>query len=347
MPTRISHDTIRPVRPRPAELNGGLLAILAVATGLAVASNYYAQPLLPAMARSLHMSPDLAGLVVTAAQVGYAVGLVLVVPLGDLIDRRRLAVVLAAGTGLAMFGLAASPSAPLLLLAAVVVGAMSVLAQVLVAFTASAATDQDRGRAVGTVMSGLLIGVLLARTVAGLLAETGTWRTVYWVAGAAMIVEAGLLHRRLPPWTERPGLSYPRLVGSVASLLREEPVLRLRCGYGFFSFATFSVLWTSLAFLLAGQYHYSSAVIGLFGLAGAAGAVTANVAGRLSDRGGARLSTAVASALLLVSWAALWAGHHSLVLLVRASSCSTSGPMACTSPTRARSTGSARRPAVG
>ena len=169
---------------------------------------------------------------------------------------------------------------------------------------------------VGMVMSGLLMGVLLARTVSGFLAEAGTWRVVYWVAGAAMLLQAGVLRWRLPAWRETNRLGYPQLVASVLSLLREEPVLRRRALYGTMSFGTFSVLWTSMAFLLAGRYHYSSGVIGLFGLAGAAGVATATVAGRLSDRGLANRSTGVSAVLLLASWAALWAGGSHLIFLV-------------------------------
>lgn len=151
---------------------------MAVATGLSVASNYYAQPLLPAIGRSLHMSAGSTGLIVTAAQVGYALGLVLLLPLGDLTERRRLVATLSVATGLGLFLLGSAPSTAVLLPAALVVGFLSVLAQVLVPFAASLSSDEERGRVVGLVMSGLLIGVLLARTVAGLLAETGTWRVV-------------------------------------------------------------------------------------------------------------------------------------------------------------------------
>jgi len=289
---------------------------MAVATGLAVASNYYAQPLLPAMGRTLHLAPGVTGLVVTVTQVGYAVGLLVLLPLGDLVERRRLVTVLAAGTAGALLWLGASPSAAWLLPAAAVVGMLSVLAQLLVPLSASLAAPSERGRVVGMVMSGLLIGILLARTVAGLLASTGTWRVVYVVAGGAMAVQAVVLHWRLPPWREESDLRYRELVASVATLLREEPVLRRRAAYGLLSFGSFSVLWTSMAFLLAHQYHASSAVIGLFGLAGAAGAVTATVAGRLSDRGWERRSTGASSGLLLASWAALWAGHTSVAMLV-------------------------------
>ena len=297
-------------------MDRGIVAVMAVATGLAVANNYYAQPLLPVIGRTLHIGPGVTGLIVTVAQVGYAVGLVLLLPLGDLVERRRLVALLSVATAGALVWLGASPSAASLLPAALVVGALSVLAQVLVPFSASLASPEERGRVVGMVMSGLLIGILLARTVAGYLAETGSWRVVYFVAAGAMAVQAVVLRARLPEWKEETQLTYPRLVGSVATLLREEPVLRLRSLYGMLSFGTFSVLWTSLAFLLARTYHYPSGIIGLFGLAGAAGAGAATLAGRFSDRGWARYSTGGATILLMASWAALWAGRSVLALLV-------------------------------
>jgi predicted MFS family arabinose efflux permease len=297
-------------------LDRGLVALMAVATGLAVANNYYAQPLLPTIGRALHAGPGATGLIVTAAQVGYALGLVFLLPLGDLVERRRLIVVLAVATAAGLFWLGASPDVPWLLAGAAAVGAVSVVAQVLVPFAASLAPDEERGRVVGMVMSGLLIGILLARTVAGWLAQTGSWRVVYFAAGGAMLVQAAVLRRRLPTWREDTGSDYVGMLRSVLSLLRDQPILRLRSAYGLLSFGTFSVLWTSLAFLLSHHYHYGSGVIGLFGLAGAAGAVTATLAGRFSDRGWARYSTGITTALLLVSWGALWAGRSILVLLV-------------------------------
>lgn len=289
---------------------------MAVATGLAVANNYYAQPLLPAIERSLHLPAGVAGLIVTVAQAGYALGLLFLLPLGDLVERRRLTVLLCMATALALVWLGASSNGASLLSAALVVGSFSVLAQVLVPFSASLASPEERGRVVGMVMSGLLVGILLARTVAGLLAESGTWRVVYFVAAGAMLLQAGVLFRRLPTWKEQNVLSYPRLLGSVARLMAEEPLLRLRAFYGLLSFATFSVLWTSMAFLLAHHYHYSTAVIGLFGLAGAAGALTASLAGRLSDKRRTRLSTGLATTLLALSWLAMWAGATVITWLI-------------------------------
>ena len=289
-----------------------MVLLMAVATGLTVASNYYAQPLLPAIGRTLHLRPGTAGLVVTVAQVGYALGLAFLTPLGDVVERRRLVTVLCLGAAGGLCWMGASPTWWSLLPAALVVGALSVLAQVLVPFAASLATDARRGQVVGTVMSGLLVGILLARTAAGLVAGAAGWRTVYFASAGAMVVLAAVLHRYLPTWQERTGLGYRRSVASVLTLLREEPVLRLRSLYGMFSFGTFSVLWTAMAFLLAHRYHYSTTVIGLFGLAGAAGALTASVAGRLSDRGLATRSTVVSGVLLVASWAALWKGSSAI-----------------------------------
>lgn len=304
------------VAPVPARMSRVLVLVMAVATGLTVANNYYAQPLLPLIGRDLHLGAGLSGLIVTVAQAGYALGLFFLLPLGDLLERRRLVVVLSLATAGGLVWLGTAGSAALLLPAALAVGACSVLAQVLVPFAASLASDHERGQVVGMVMSGLLIGILLARTLAGFLAETGTWRVVYFVAAGAMLAQAAVLWWRLPAWRERTSLHYGSLLGSVVAMMGQEPVLRRRALYGFFSFGTFSVLWTSLAFLLAHRYHYSSGVIGLFGLAGAAGAVTATVAGRLSDRGHASRSTLAATTLLALSWLALWAGSSSVVALI-------------------------------
>ncbi len=290
--------------------------MLAVATGLAIASVYYAQPLVPFIGHDLHLRPAVASLVVTLSQVGFAVGLLLVVPLGDLVERRRLVTGLAVAAAGALVWVGASPSAAFLLPGALAVGATAVTAQVLVPFSASHAGDDERGRVVGLVMSGLLLGILLARTVAAFLAQVGSWRLVYFVAAGGLLVQAAVLRWRLPAWRERSGLSYGALVRSIGSLVRREPLLRRRAAYGLLLSAAFNALWTSLAFLLDHRYHFSLVVIGLFGLAGAGGAAAATAAGRLSDRGRARATTGAAAAILVVSWAALWAGSSILALLV-------------------------------
>jgi predicted MFS family arabinose efflux permease len=166
------------------------------------------------------------------------------------------------------------------------------------------------------VMSGLLIGILLARTVSGAIAGAGGFRLVYLIAALAMVAQAGVLAVVLPRYREHGTLSYPALLASVLHLLREEPVLRRRAQYGLFSFGTFSAFWTSMAFLLSHHYRYSTAVIGLFGLVGSAGALAATAAGRLSDRGWARRSTLASSLLLVSAWAWLWWGGSTLAALI-------------------------------
>jgi predicted MFS family arabinose efflux permease len=297
-------------------LDRSLVLVMAVATGVAVASNYYAQPLLPVMRHDLHMSSTVAGLIVTVAQIGYAAGLLFLLPLGDLVERRTLVVTLSALSAVALVVLGLSPNGSVLLPAAFVVGALSVLAQVLVPFSASLAHEHERGQVVGLVMSGLLLGILLARTVAGALAQAGDWRVVYLVAAGLMAVQAVVLRLRLPEYREETRHNYVTLLRSVGQLLRDEPVLRLRSLYGFLSFGTFSVLWTSLAFLLHDRYHLSTLVIGLFGLVGAAGALAATMTGRLSDRGHQHASTGAGAAMLAVSWLLLWAGRHHMSTLV-------------------------------
>jgi predicted MFS family arabinose efflux permease len=297
-------------------LRRSLVVVMAVATGMAVANNYYAQPLLPDIGRALHMTAGEAGLIVTFAQIGYALGLLLFLPLGDLVERRRLIVVLCVATGLGLLAMAGAPSGSTLLASAAAVGACSVLAQILVPFSASLAPASERGRVVGMVMSGLLIGILLARTVAGGVAGLGGYRVVYLAAGVAMFAQALLLRAVLPTYREGTGLRYPALLKSVWRLLEEEPVLRRRSQFGLLSFGTFSAFWTSMAFHLAHHYHYSTPVIGLFGLVGAGGALAATAAGRFSDRGWAHHSTIGSSLLLVLSWALLWWGGSSIAALI-------------------------------
>ena len=300
-----------------AGMSRGLVALFALATGQAVASNYLAQPLLDVISHDFGISSGVAGLIVTAAQVGYAAGLILMLPLGDLFERRRLITVLAAITAVGLAAAAFSPSVGVFMPAVAVVGFTSVMAQILVPFAATLADPAHRGRVVGTVMSGLLLGILLARTASGLIAGVAGWRSVYVVAAVLMVAQTVALWFVLPDFRADVRLTYRRLLGSVFVIARQEPVLRLRALFGAVSFATFSVLWTTLAFLLSGPpYNYSEATIGLFGLVGAAGALTASVVGRFTDRGWARGLTGLSALLLLVGFGLLWRGGVSLPALL-------------------------------
>ncbi|WFC81724.1 MFS transporter [Enterobacter quasiroggenkampii] len=298
-------------------LSPTLILLMSVATGLAVASNYYAQPLLDTIARAFDLSASSAGFIVTAAQLGYAAGLLFLVPLGDMFERRMLIVsmtLLAAG---GMLITASSQSLTMMIIGTALTGLFSVVAQILVPLAATLASPEKRGKVVGTIMSGLLLGILLARTVAGLLASLGGWRTVYWVASVLMVVMALALWRGLPKVKQENHLNYPQLLASVFSLFTQDKLLRTRALLGCLTFANFSILWTSMAFLLAAPpFNYSEGVIGLFGLAGAAGALGARPAGGLADKGKSHLTTSAGLVLLLLSWAAIWYGHVSVLALI-------------------------------
>ncbi len=290
---------------------------MSVATGLAVASNYYAQPLLHTIGQQFSISNAAAGTIVTTAQLSYAVGLMLLVPLGDMFERRSLIVLMNLLSAGGLLISAFSTSISMLILGTALTGMLSVVAQILVPFAATLAAPHERGKAVGTVMSGLLLGILLARTAAGALADVGSWRTVYWVAAILMLCMSAVLWRVLPRYQSPTTMSYPRLLGSILRMFVEEPLFRARSLIGGLLFAAFSMLWTPLTFLLAGPpYEYSNTTIGLFGLAGAAGAYAANRFGRLADRGLGNLATRVGLLLLLGSWGLMAFGQVSVVALL-------------------------------
>ncbi|MFE7462491.1 MFS transporter [Streptomyces sp. NPDC057499] len=305
--------------PQPPALGRGLVLLMALAAALSCAGNYFAQPLLDVIEGNLHLGTTAAGLIVTAAQAGYALGLILLVPLGDVLDRRRLAVGLFALTAFFLLATAAAPTGPLLIAGTLLTALTSVGAQVVVPFAAALAAPAERGRIVGVVMSGVLLGGLFGRMAAGALAELGGWRTVYWVNALLMAVMAVLLHRRLPrlPRTgNADSISYAGLLRSTLALLREEPVLRRRAAFGAFSMASYSVQLTSLTFLLTGApFGWNAAAIGLFGLVGVIGVVGMNIAARLGDRGRVQAVSATAALLLTLAWVPLLAGKTSLLWL--------------------------------
>ncbi len=301
----------------PQGLSKALVALIAIATGAVVANLYYAQPVLHQVARSFHSGPGPTSSIITATQIGYAAGLLLVVPLGDLRPRRALVTRLFWISAAALVACALAPNLWLFGLASVAVGGASVAGQVMIPFAADLAPEERRGRVVARIMTGLLMGILLARTVSGLVAQAAGWRAIYWLSAGLMVCFALILWRALPTEGPRPQQSYPSLVASSLRFLATEPVLRRRAWHGACAFAAFSALWTTIAFLLSGgPYHYPNAVIGLFGLVGAGGIVAANMAGKLADSARATATTIGAGVLLAGSFALLWAGRTSLAALV-------------------------------
>ncbi|WP_432881793.1 MFS transporter [Kribbella sp. CA-245084] len=273
---------------------------LAVAAGVAVATVYFAQPLLVTMGTDLGIAPGTVGVFVTVTQLGYAAGLFFLVPLGDLLDRRRLIrrQFLLLATALLLTGIA--QNAAMLLAGLAAVGALAVVTQSLVAYGASLSAPAERGRTVGMITSGIVLGILLARTVSGVVTDLLGWRAVYLMAGAACLVIAGCLTGS----HERPSsrLTYGELLRSTINLW-SEPSFRESAIRAFFIFGSFSTLWSAIALPLTSR-SLSHTEIGAFGLIGAAGALAAGPAGRLADRGHGQLVTLIASVLLATSWIA-------------------------------------------
>ena len=289
---------------------------MAIAIGVVVANLYYLQPLLHQIAHDFRVGVTRATLLMTLIQVGYALGLAFIVPLGDIWPRRRLVVAIFAVAAATMALGATSTSFTLLAVVTLVIGLASVGGQVLIPFAADLADPAERGRVIGRVMSGLLLGILLSRTASGLIAQLAGWRAVYWTAAALLTLMAAVLHFSLPAESPRARVRYVALVAGVFSLFLTQPTLRRRAYFGALLFAANSTLWTTLSFLLAGPpYHYSNAVIGLFGLFGVAGVLAANAAGRQADRQRTRATTVAAALLMLGAFGLIALGRDSLIAL--------------------------------
>ena len=295
-----------------------LVWLLAVACGLAVANIYYAYPLLASIADTFHISYGAVGVVVTVTQIGYGVGLLMLVPLGDIVDGRRLVVVqwLLSVVALVIVGTAGSSAVVLIGMAAV--GLLAVVIQVQVAYAASLAAPDERGRVVGSVTSGVVLGILLSRTLAGVVADLASWRAVYLGSAAAALVISALLWRALPARQPQPrSMTYRQLIRSTLALYRAEPVLRTRATLAMLVFGAMGVLWSSLVLTLsAPPFSLSTTTIGLFGFVGVAGAFAAATAGQLADRGRGHVTTGVALTLMLVAWLPIGLVRQSLVAFV-------------------------------
>ncbi|WP_437604250.1 MFS transporter [Sorangium sp. So ce590] len=293
--------------PPPRSLRLGLVWLMAAASGATVANLYYNQPLLGDIGRELGASGGSLGLVPTMTQVGYAAGMLLLVPLGDSHERRRLIVVMAALASLALLGAALAPDLPWLIAASFAVGITSVVPQLLLPFAAQLAPDEQRGRVVGMVMSGLLIGILLSRTVAGFVGTQLGWRAMFWVAAGLMLAQGPILRLALPAQPPVAAMSYPELLRSLGRLARTEPVLRLHSALGALTFGAFSAFWATLALYLQSMpERHGPQVAGLFGLVGVAGAAAAPLVGRYADVRGDRWINALAIGVLLGSFGVLF-----------------------------------------
>lgn len=295
-----------------------MVLLFAIASGMAVANIYFAHPLLDALSYEFKIDQSTIGIIITITQVCYALGLILLVPLGDLLNQRRLIIgqMLISVAALVVIGLA--PSSTVLFIGMAVIGMLASVTQTLVAYASILSAPGERGSIVGFVTSGIVIGILLARVFAGILTDIGGWRLVYLTSAALMLFIVILLYKKLPNLKcKQTSMSYPNLLRSVLLLFIQERILLVRGILALLTFISFSILWTSLVLpLSSAPYSLSPTIIGAFGLAGVAGALAATRAGRLADQGLGQRTTGIALGLLLASWFLISLIDHSLFVLV-------------------------------
>ncbi|EJQ54427.1 transporter [Bacillus wiedmannii] len=318
--TKISHKSsiTKPSLNQQPSMSHALVLLFATACGMSVANIYFAQPLLDQLSNEFSINHSIIGVVITITQIFYGLGLLLLVPLGDLLNQRRLIVgqMLLSTTALVIVGTASSSM--VLFAGMALVGLLAVVTQTLVAFAATIASPTERGRVVGIVTSGIVIGILLARTFAGILTDVTGWRSVYLFSAALMLLMVFMFIKMLPNVErEVKSLSYPQLIRSVLALFIQERTLRVRSVLAMLIFADFSILWTSLVLPLSTPpIALSHSAIGAFGLVGVAGALAAARAGKLADQGYGQRTTGIALALLLISWLFISYMEQSLIALV-------------------------------
>lgn len=294
-----------------------LTLLFAVAAGVAIGNLYWTQPLLGFIAGGLRTATVTAGWLVTATQVGYAVGVLLLVPLGDVLDRRRFVPVMLLTSAAALLLCALAPSIGVLLLALGVLGVTTISGQVLTPLAGDLAGAADRGRVVGVVGSGTLTGILASRTISGFVADAAGWRAIFALAAVVAVLLAVLLYRAIPPLAPRTRMPYPQLIASVGAVVVRERAARWTLVLAATGFAAFSLFWTALTFLLSGPpFRYPATVIGLFGLAGLAGVLSGLHGGRLHDRGWSLPATGAAWVLALGAFAVATIAGRSVVLII-------------------------------
>jgi len=317
--TGITQKVTIAAKSAPTLMTRRIAILFAIACGLAVSNVYYAQPLLDSLAYEFGISHSSLGIVITVTQICYALGLFLLVPLGDLLNQRRLIIVMMLISVAALVVIGTAPAISVLFIGLSIMGLLAVVTQVLVSFASTLAAPSERGSIVGFVTSGVVIGILLARTVAGALTDFAGWRSVYLTSAALMLIIVGAIYRVMPQRykVEKTLLSYPQLLHSVLKLFVEERILQIRAILAMLIFTAFSTLWTSLVLPLSSPpYSLSHTAIGAFGLAGVAGALAAARAGRFADRGWGQKTTGAALFLLIVSWLPIHYLGHSLIFLI-------------------------------
>ncbi|PYE50236.1 MFS transporter [Paenibacillus barcinonensis] len=304
--------------PKKQGITRTLAWVFAVCSGLSVANIYYAQPLLDSIARDFDLSTGVIGIVITVTQIWYALGLLLLVPLGDLIPPRKLIIVQMCLSAVALLGAGTAASHAVLFTALAAIGLLAVITQTFVAYAAHLSAESERGAIVGRVTSGIVIGILLARTVAGVMNDWLGWRSVYLLSASLTLISVVVLIHMLPKQSSSPSkLSYLQLLRSTLQLYAELRILRIRGLLAMLIFAAFSMFWTSIVLpLSAPPISLSHSAIGAMGFAGIAGALAAAKAGKQADRGYGQRTTGLALVILVLSWACIGMLHTSLWFLI-------------------------------
>ena len=277
------------------DISPGMVWLFAIATGLIVANLYYAQTLIGPISLATGLDPGAAGLIVTLTQIGYCLGLLFIVPLGDLLENRRLIFIALLTTALALIAASATSNANLFLFASFCIGLGSVAAQIVVPFAAHMSRPETRGKTVGKVMSGLLMGIMLARPVSSLIADAFGWHAIFIISAVGTTALAFLLRAKLPQRQPEAGMHYFVLLGSMWHLLKTTPILRRRAAYQACMFGAFSLFWTCVSLELTGpHFNMSQSGVAIFALVGVAGAIASPIAGHRADQGKSRSTTFIA-----------------------------------------------------
>jgi predicted MFS family arabinose efflux permease len=297
-------------------LSNSLLYLLSISAGLVVANLYYNQPLLHDIALSLKISDAEVSNVALSTQIGYAFGLLLIIPLGDKVSNKKILKINFLVLVISLLMAAFSQSLPLLIFSSFLIGFTSTLPQLFVPMAAHLSSDEGRGRAIGIVMSGLLIGILGSRVLSGLVGEYFGWRSVFYGAAALMALLFFLLNSKLPTIQPRFGESYANLMKSLWFYFKTEPTLRLAALRGALAFGSLSVFWTTFVFLMEDSFGYGSAIAGGFGLFGIAGALGATVVGKLNNRVKKSKLIIIGALLIIISWLIFFVSPHSIFGLI-------------------------------
>ncbi|WP_340395352.1 MFS transporter [Paenibacillus sp. FSL E2-0177] len=298
-------------------ISSWMMFMLAAACGLIVANLYYAQTLVGPISVSTGLSSTAAGLIVTLTQIGYVVGLLFIVPLSDIVENRRLTIITLMVAVGALLVAAFAANAPLFLTASLFIGTGSVVAQILVPYATYLASEEQRGRVVGNVMSGLLLGIMFARPVASFITSIWGWQAVFIFSAVVITLLAILLSRFLPERKPAPSVSYSKLIVSLGTLLKQTPILRRRALYQAYLFGAFSLFWTVVPLRLADDFGMSQQGIAWFALVGVGGAVAAPIAGRLADKGWSKWLTGLAMIIATLSFLLIHLFHsHSTFALI-------------------------------